>query len=196
MAVRLENHYLFMKSKQRCQEILNKKEISVGEIIDFLINLHFVLEIGLNGFFRQIILTQTQSTIDKIKIAENLDKINFIDKTILFFYLPHFDFKGDIQNVNKYHAAIGKLKEFSEIRNKLLHGHIDAIISYEDGSSTRSVTNQLTNNKNTMQKQIDAFKFIIEAISFYFDHFESAFSKTLKQELKNLYLNTDFLKTK
>lgn len=71
----------------------NKDARTKEDIMDFLISLHLVLEIGLNAFYRQVIFSELQKTIEQTKVADNLDKINFIDKTILFFYLPHFDFK-------------------------------------------------------------------------------------------------------
>ena len=187
-----ENHYLFLSSKENCVRLQSLNKWNTQNIIDFLVSLHLVLEIGLNSFFRQIILMQLQKTIDKIKIAENLDCISYIDKTILFFYLPHFDFQEKIEKADYYHSAIGKLKNFSEIRNKLLHGHMVGQITYADGRTSESKTFELI-SEEILKDQKESFKFIMEAVSFYFDHLESSFTHKGKEDVKKFYLDAGFL---
>jgi hypothetical protein len=192
MAIRQENHHIFLSNKEKCREILNKNQRTREDIIDFLISLHLVLETGLNAFYRQIILTQLQKGIEQTKIADNLDTINFIDKTALFFYLPHFNFQGRIDEADRSHAAIGKLRQFSEIRNKLLHGHMDGQITYSEERSVQTRVHELISDE-TMSRQIEFFKFINEAVSFYFDHLKSSFTPQGKEDIKSFYLSNQFL---
>lgn len=62
------------------------------------------------------------------EVAENFDKISFIDKTILFFYIPAFEFNSNIREASHFHSAIKKMKDFNNIRNMLLHGHMNGKI--------------------------------------------------------------------
>lgn len=96
---------------------------------------------------------------------------------MLFFYLPHFDFRGKINKADEYHGAIGKLRNFSEIRNKLLHGHMNGQMFYvTEGRTTQTRAFEFS-SEDTMKTQIESFLFILEAVRFYFDHLESSFSE-------------------
>lgn len=187
MLVRKENDYLIISNREKCKQILQKQSISKEDIMDFLISLHLVLEVWLNTFYRHIILTQIKKNISHISVAKNLDSISFIDKTILFFYLPRFEFHWNENIAEEYHKAIWLLKNFSEVRNKLLHGHMIWEVFVSD-SSEQSKLFQITTPK-FMYQQIEDFKFILDAIYFYSEHLEYSIANTEKME----YLRYDFL---
>lgn len=92
--VATESLYLMLSNKAKCQQLFQKDNRTEEDITDFLVSLHLVLELGLNAFFRQIILIQLQKGISRIDVADNLDKISFIDKACLFVYMPQYNF-GD-----------------------------------------------------------------------------------------------------
>ena len=191
MQIRKENDYLVISSREKCKHILSKEIRTKDDIIDFLINLHLVLEIGLNTFYRHIILMGIVKDISHTKIVENLDKIGFAEKTTLFFYLPNFDFQGYEAEAGKYHSAIRMIGDFSGIRNNLLHGHmIWEIILGENRRPSR--TFELI-TEDSIKSQIEKFKFILEAVSFYFDHLDSPITQEWREDYKKAYLNDDFL---
>lgn len=191
--LRLESHHLLISNRKKCNEILLKSTKDRNDIIDFLISLHLVLEIGLNGFYRTTILDQLQKSVRKTTIAHDLDSIGFKEKTVMFFTFPYFVFPDGIEEADKYYKAIGKLINFSGIRNKLLHGHTIMEISNTDGGIEQSKTFELI-KENTIDNQIIDFKFIIEAVEYYFDHLkESSISKEKQEEFKNQFLDKTFL---
>lgn len=192
--MRQENHYILLSNQKKCKEILIKGERTREDKIDFLISLHLVLENGLNAFYRHVILDQLQKGIEQTEIASNLDRIDFITKTTLFLYLPSYDFLNEIDKANDYHKVIGKLINFSEIRNKLLHGHMDGQVTYYGSSETvvNSRTFDLISD-DSINLQISNFKFIVDAIKFYFDHLKSSFTTSGKDGIKDSYLDSSFL---
>lgn len=192
MTATIESLYLLSSNRKKCSEILAKPNRSDEDIMDFLVSLHLVLELGLNAFFRQIIMIQLQKGIEKTKIAGNLDRISFIDKAVLFIYMPSFDFNGQIEEADRYHSLIGTLRKFAEIRNKLLHGHMIARVHYSETHSVVTETSLLL-NEDTLTKQITDFKFIMDGIAFYFDCLKSSFTPSGKASLKAEFLDKEFL---
>ena len=190
--VATESLYLMLSNKARCQQLFQKGNRTEEDITDFLVSLHLVLELGLNAFFRQVIMMQLQKGISRTEVADNLDKISFIDKACLFVYMPHYSFDGRITDADRYHSLIGKLRNFAGIRNKLLHGHMVGLIVYENGNTDQSTTHQLL-TEQTLNRQIEDFKFIMEGLSFYLDHLDSSFTPSGKESLKNQYLDVSFL---
>ncbi|MFA5368567.1 MAG: hypothetical protein WC303_01000 [Candidatus Paceibacterota bacterium] len=206
--ITLESNYLISHNKEICKSILveinkNKEnsdyhKMKIKEDLSvFFISLHLVLEIGLNAFFRKIHLKQIKKELDPIKVAENLDGISFIDKTILFIYNSKFNF-DDIQKATDYHKIIRKIKNFNEIRNKLMHGHSIGfdIGNLEDGKLPESFEDsklfKLLTIKNC-ENQIELFLEIMEGMSYYFESLESDYSKDDIKKFKDLYLSGDFI---
>jgi hypothetical protein len=187
----IESDYLIISNREKCKKILAKPELEDNDLIDFFIAIHIVLEVGLNTFYRHIYLSGIQKTIDRIKIIKNVDNISFIDKTILFIYNSKFDFQGKIEDADKYHSILDEIKNFSEIRNKLLHGHSMATI-YEDGATKQSELRKLINPQR-LEQQVKRFNFIMEGMRFYFDCLKSNFSPAGKQTIEDSYLNDSFL---
>lgn len=185
-----ESDYLLQSSKAKVTKMLVHSQLDQDNLIDIFINLHIILEVGINTLFRHLITPMLKKDVDTHKMVENLDKINFIDKVTMFVYYSKFEFT-DIAKATQYHAIIGELKEFSEMRNKLLHVH--AISSrFEDGRNSHS---SLKKNLNLakLQKQIMSFRFITEGLSYYLDCLSSGLTNSSKEDYKKAYLSSDFL---
>jgi hypothetical protein len=160
--------HLLEVNKEICKRINLKPYKSPDDIIDFLIALHMVLEISLNGLIREVVVENLQKTIDRSKIVDNLDRISFIDKTVMFLYMEHYDFGLDIDKADENHKIIGLIKSFSEARNKLMHGSM--IGSFDDSlNSNDSVATRLLNS-GYLEEQIKKFKDIVAGMTFYIDH--------------------------
>jgi hypothetical protein len=191
ISIRTESCYLIASNREKCKQILSKPDLGDDDIIDFSIALHIVLEVGLNTFYRHVYLSEIQKTIDRLKIIKNIDNISFIDKTVLFIYNSKFDFQDKINDADKYHSIIDEMKTFSEIRNKLLHGHSIATL-YQEGTTKQSELRKLINPQRLKQR-VEKFKFIMEGMRFYFDCLKSNFTPAGKQSLEDSYLNDSFL---
>ena len=192
----LESDYLIISNRDKCKSVLvkfkeNRSGWSENDMVDFFISLHLVLEVGLNAFFRHISLYEIKKDIDKLKIAENVDCVSFIDKTILFIYNAHFDFKDSLVLATKYHSIIKEIRDFNAVRNKLLHGHSIGSIFSEDGVSNSKARTLIT--PDNMTKQISKFKSIMIGVKYYFDCLKSPISPNEKEEFKLAYLDYSFL---
>jgi hypothetical protein len=166
-AARTESFYLLTSNRDRCRRLLSLKEITEDEIIDTLVGLHLVLEIGINAFHRELTSIQIKKAVDHLIILDNLDRISFIDKTILFIYNSNFNFEGKIKEATDYHSIIGHMKKFSDIRNKLLHGStVMTIYASDDKPEKKSPTRNLLTLK-TLHEQIESFKTIMAGMRFY-----------------------------
>ena len=188
---RTESEYLISSNKEKCKKLLETKSLSEEELMDFFVSLHLVMEISLNAFFRNLSLMQIQKSVNKLEIAKNIDSINFIDKTILFVYNYSYDFSGDLSAADQYHSIINKLKDFSSVRNKLLHGHSISTLYCESGEQQSDAKKMLTDKK--LQHQIKLFKDIFEGLRFYFDHVKSSLTPSGKESFKKAYLDDSFL---
>src|ERR1035437_9876343 len=138
----VESNYLFYSSRKKISELLEKDKLNQNDIIDIFIGLHIVLELGINNVFRKIITPTLQKKISTHIMIENLDNINFIDKIVMFIYYSKFNFT-DIDKATEYHKLIKKLRSFSEMRNKLLHGHSIMEVSGEKGISKSKLKKNL-----------------------------------------------------
>lgn len=189
---RTESMYLVQSNKKKCTELLKKDSLSENEMIDFYISLHIVMEASLNAFFRNLSLIQIQKSVNKLQIAKNIDSISFIDKTTLFIYNYRYDFKGNIEQADEYHSIIGKLKNFSGVRNKLLHGHSISTL-FQDGDNNQQSETRTLLDKEKIQIQIQLFKDIFKGLRFYLDHIDSSLTESGKESFKKEYLDDNFL---
>ncbi len=188
---RTESEYLIISNKQKCIKLLSKGLSSDEDLIDFYISLHIVMEVSLNALFRNLTLLQIHKSISKLEIAENVDRISFINKTILFIYNYHYDFKGRVDEADKHHRVIKYLRIFAEPRNKLLHGHSISTLYSDDGESDSGAKKLLDNRK--IQEQINLFRCIFEGLAFYVLHIDSSLTQSGKENLIKEFLNDDFL---
>lgn len=192
----LESDSLLISSKNKIIIALSKGEdaLTDEDIVDVFINLHIVLEVGINSFFRKLIIPTLKKEVSLQEMLENLDRISFLDKVIMFVYYSKFN-SADNSRLTHYHSIIGKIKKFSEIRNKLLHGH-SISSSNEEGQSVDSKLKKKI-NLETLHEQIEDFCFILDGLRYYLDILESPIGLTAsgKESCKQSYLDFSFLST-
>jgi hypothetical protein len=193
ISIRKESSYLLQSHRERVQRLLNHSALDQHDIIDVLISLHIVLEVGVNTFFRQVLpLTKGGEIFAFDKTTENLDNISFGDKVAMFLYSGTFDFSGKEQQARDYHKIIGEIKRFSEMRNKLLHGHAVSVL-YADGKNTHSkLSKELSLER--LGTQVRSFHTILDGLAFYFERYtKGGFTPHGKQQYVKSYLDTSFL---
>ena len=190
MGVSVESNYLFNSTRKRVSEILKKDGLEQNDIIDVFVGLHIVLELGINSLFRKIITPTLKKGVDIHEMIENLDNVSFRDKVVVFVYYSKFNF-DDIKKATEYHKLINKIKSFSELRNKLLHGHSIMEFSGTNGISRSGLKKKL--NAKKLKEQLDNFKFITEGLGYYLDCLDTDWTPQGKDELKKMYLNGDFI---
>lgn len=172
---RIESDYLLISNRNKCKKLLMSSDLDENDIIDGLISLHMVLEVGLNALYRHLSLSSLKKQVDHFKVIENLDNISFIDKTILFIYNSRFNFIGKEDFANKYHGIISRIKDFAHLRNKLLHGHSISTIPKKGEKTYSRLKKEI--NLDTLKKQITQFCFIIEGMRFYLNCLDSALTE-------------------
>lgn len=186
-----ESHYLIDSNRQKCKQIFSKSEWRDGELVDGYIALHIVLEASLNSLFRQLTVKSLVKSVDELEVMQNIDKISFIDKTILFIYNSRFNFGNELADANKYHGVIKKLRAFCEIRNQLLHGHAIATITDSSGVRRDSVARGNINYDRLVQ-QLNDFRFIIDGVNFFVSHLDGI-SEAEKRHYRQDFLDYSFL---
>ena len=191
VSARKESGYLIVSNKEKCANLIRESELSEKDIIDIFISLHIVLEVSLNTLFRHLALMSIKKDIDEFEVIKNIDNISFIDKTILFIYNSKFEFGDKIVEATKYHSIIGTLRDFSALRNQLLHGH--SISTIFDGQSNRHSTLKKSITLENLDAQIKKFKFILEGMRFYLDYLDSPISSDQRNAFKDSFLSDNFL---
>jgi len=191
VSVRIESNYLISSNKEKCNNLISNSKLDDNDIIDALISLHIVLEVSLNTLYRHLISSVIKKDIDQFEVMKNIDNINFIDKTILFIYNSKFNFGNKLSEASKYHSIINKIRLFSEVRNKLLHGHSISTISDNKGKRHSEVKNKLS--PNFLKEQIKRFCFIMEGMRFYLDCLDSELTPVKKEQYKKSFLDDGFL---
>ena len=191
LSVRTESDYLLLSNKRKVKDLVLHSELEENDIIDSLISLHLVLEVGLNTFYRHLALNAFKKEVDLVKVMENIDSISFIDKTVLFIYNSKFNFGDKISEASHYHGIIGTLKDFTGIRNKLFHGHsVSSIFQKEKWNKS---TTKESLNLWFLGEQIRKFRFILDGVRFYFDCLETSWTDSGKDDLSKQYLDHSFL---
>jgi hypothetical protein len=186
---RFDSNYLIISNRQKCHTLLSQQVLSKENIIDVLISLHIALEAGLNSLFRDLALRSLKKSVDEFEVTKNVDEISFLHKTTLFIYNSTFDFDGKEDSANKFHGIIGALKEFSGIRNKLIHGH--SISTLIEGGDVRQSSLLRSLTDENLKKQIDRFKFIMDGMIFYIGCLD--LSNVDKEHYQTEYLDYSFL---
>ena len=185
--------YLLQSNRLKCQKLLSEGSLTENEMIDIYVSLHIVLEVSLNALHRQIITSQVVKSIDQLEVIKNIDSISFIEKTILFIYNSHFDFGNDLDDSAVHHKIIEKLKSFSYIRNKLLHGHSIGSLA-TDENVTRVSETRASLIEGKLKEQIQLFIDINNGMMFFLDHLDNeGWSKGYIEDLKKEYLSYDFI---
>jgi hypothetical protein len=187
-----ESNYLILSRRQKCQKLIGQRELGEEDLIEFYIALHVVLEVGLNALLRHLALHRTQLFFNKAEMIDQIDDINFKDKTAMFLYYAQFDFSNSVNEAKEHHDILKKITHFSAIRNELLHGH--SISTFISNGEQRDSDARRKMNQKTLDQQINLFKDIIKGMSFYLDHLIDFDDLKLdKEKLKKDYLSLDFL---
>lgn len=188
-----ESHYLIDVNRIRCNKIFLKTEWKHDELIDGYIALHIVLEAGLNSLFRQLALRSLVKDVDRISVMKNIDEVSFIHKTTLFIYNSKFNFDNKLDKAIEYHKIISTLKDFSKIRNALLHGHAIATISGYDVDEPRDteIRRSITSVEE-VKNQLNKFRFITDGMLFYLDCLDNI-NNSDKEYYMKAYLGYEFL---
>jgi len=189
---RTESVYLIKSNKEKCSNLLQKKSFTENEGIDFFISLHIVMEVSLDALFRNMMLMQNKINISDIKKSKNIDSISFINKLVMFVYGYKYKFGGDLDKAKEYHSIIETLKDFSNMRNILLHGHSISTSYDADKSIEKSITKQKL-QKDMVNSQIEKFKYIFDGLCFYIDHMDTSMKESGKNTFKQEYLDYGFL---
>jgi len=192
-----ESHYLLFSSRDHCKRILAHPKREEGDRIDFQLYLHRVLEIGIHSLFRQ--LTYLGTTFqDRFLRVQEMDAISFIHKTAMLIHLWRFKIEGedDQKKALEYAQVARKMRAFSEVRNKLEHGHaIVEYVAYDgEGNVTDKAETKATDftTEESMQRQIELFRQITEAVSFYIKRLPHL-SEQGKDDLCKEFLGSSFL---
>lgn len=189
--LKLESGYLITSNKKKCHDLIISSGLNNDNIVDALIGLHIVLEVSLNTLYRHLTRSVIKKGIDQFEVMKNIDNISFIDKTILFIYNSKFNFEDKLDKANKYHSIINKMRNFSEVRNKLLHGH--SISTTFDGERNRHSELRKMLNPDFLKEQIKKFCFIMKGMRFYLDCLDSRLTPAEKEQYKKSFLDDSFL---
>lgn len=188
---KLESGYLIVSNKEKCNNLISNSELSDNNIVDVLIGMHIVLEVSLNTLYRYLISSVIKKDVDEFEIMKNIDSVSFIDKTILFIYNSKFNFGDKLSEASKYHSIINTMRDFSGVRNKLLHGH--SISTIFDGQKNRHSEVKKMLNPDFLREQIKKFCFIMKGMRFYIDCLDSGLTPAGKKQYKKSFLDDSFL---
>ncbi len=191
LSIKKESHYLIISNKEKCKDLILNSPLDDNNIVDILISLHIVLEVSLNALYRNIASSYLKDTMDELKIMEDIDSVSFIDKTRMFICWSKFNFGNKRKEAREFYKIIHEMKLFSDVRNKLLHGHSISIV-LNDGVRKSSETQGKLNPK-FLNQQIKRFCFIMKGMRFYLDCLESEFTDDGKKSYKEAFLDDSFL---
>lgn len=193
VTLKIESNYFLSSRKELCSKLINTKRIlSENEILEVLLSLHIILEVGVNAFFRN--LYSHVSNLDGFKNDNRLDDVGFLDKTIFFLGTSKFNLKDvkDVELSNSYSKnLISRIKNFCHVRNLIIHGHSVSEISRGGNSKKSNLKSKL--NQDFLDSQIKNFKEILDNYNFFVDKFDSHISKDQIKMLQNNFLSYKFL---
>jgi hypothetical protein len=190
--LKLESNYFFMSRKQKCSEFLKITDPKEDDILEFLLNLHFVLEIGINTFFRNYY--KHTSNYDFFSDSKEIDNIDFYSKITIFLHENNFTLEtreSEHESRKKVKQIMGTIKNFNYTRNMIVHGHSISEIHY--GETKIQSKLKATLNKDYVIKQIDSFKDILNNLNYFIDRINTKISKEQLQSFQRIYLDINFL---
>lgn len=195
VTLKVESNYFFISRRDRCTEFLKIDDPKEADILEFLLNLHFVLEIGINTFFRYYY--KLFSNYDFFKDGNEIDKVGFYDKVTIFLNENSFTLEtGENLNTSRQRVneIIGLIKNFNNVRNMIVHGHSVNEISYGEEKTQSSLKSKL--NKDYCIKQIESFKKIILNINYFIDRLDTKVRRDTIEMFQKNYLDLNFLDIK
>ena len=207
---RIEPVFLhFIKEKKNlCSNFLKNlkvRNMEGHEYMDFMLNLHLILELSINEFFRHITLVgfgHQNNYVYKTDegIIDDIDSIRFLHKIIMFQYWsrPYCFDEDNFQEPDSdsgwekngedmetcmqvFRDLIPNIRKFNNIRNMIVHG-ADKIV-------------RKSKQKN-IETQIQLYKEIMVGVSFLFDQstiFVSKFDNEEKAIIRMELFDTSFL---
>lgn len=176
----LINHY-----RNRCFEVLKRiaeaeqnspSQVREEDIIDGYIYLHFVLEAGLNCFFRRFANDFLKKDLDRIEMMKDVDAISFRDKVTMFVLNTQFDFEDKIEEATKRSSIIGKLTNFCGARNAFAHGH-GIVTKFNDVSTREHSRAKKLLNIGEFKKHVGYFVNILDDMRFFVEHMHTPLQK-------------------
>lgn len=191
-----ESQHLLVSNRDKCADLLKKSELTNEDKIDFLISLHLVLEVGINALFRQFFFrNHGLGWISDERKVEYLDEISFKDKVTAIIYFAKFRFNSDSDRIkaDEYLSVIEQIKTFSQVRNKLLHGHSlskTTVLNGKDSKQTVSKTSKLIPK---FDEQVGLFKSIVEAVAFYIRNVDCTITPEGRESMIKEFIDDDFL---
>lgn len=194
VTIKVESNYFLISRRKECENFLDKDNPTEPEILEFLLALHFVLEIGINTFFRGYY--KTSSNYDFSQDNKDIDSVDFINKVIIFINCNKFTLiDGDDVSIAHDLAKKlpGRIRNFNNMRNMIVHGHSISEIS---GVTIKKSPLKSKLSKDGYIKQIDDFKEILIGINYFIDRLDTHIPKSQLDVFKKTYLDTDFLNTK
>lgn len=201
-----KNEYLIHSSRGKCKKILEKTNLNENDIIELFLYLHLILEISINYLLSYILKlklnTVFQNEEDILSFIEQLETIPFSNKILLFISYSTFQFKSEEkENMIKFYKKLpGIIREFTGIRNKLLHGHNiseTGSVSTEGGTNiihTSKIKKEL--NQKKVNSQVLNFYKINKIISIFILKSDSSLTISGRNTLINSYLDTSFIPEK
>jgi hypothetical protein len=186
-----ESDYLISSRREKCRLLIDKEDWSEEDLIEFYIAIHVVLEVGLNALLRRLAIWDAGPGFDRREVIKQVDGVFFKDKMAMFLYHSQFDFSAREGEAQDHHNILKKIIHFSEIRNQLLHGHSISTFDIEGQKQDSAARKKM--NQETFAQQINLFKDIVTGVQFYLDCLVTDRKELNKQELKDKYLDLDFL---
>lgn len=167
LIMNISKNQFFFSKKRVCNDFLQKYTLNDVEILDFLLSLHLVLEIGVNSFFRS--LYYIYSNLEFSKYENLLDDVSFLNKIQYFLSSNRFTYRDgkEVDEAEKLaKQVISDIKNFNEVRNKIVHGH--SISEYSGAVSKKSKLLELI-RPSQVKDQVERFKKIIDSLNYFVD---------------------------
>jgi hypothetical protein len=189
--LRVERNYFIIKKRESCADFLENDNPNEFEMLNALLNLHFVLEIGINAFFRNYY--KHCSNYDFLGInTKVIDSIDFRSKIILFINCNKFNLSdaNEVEIAHEYAKKIPKIiDDFNGIRNMIVHGHS---ISEASGTINDESPLKLIIKPDGFKEQSEKFKKIVSHLIFFIDRLETTIPREQINMFRNNYLDMSF----
>lgn len=190
-SIKIESNHVLNSRRKLCEELISKTDLTENDFLEFLLALHFVLEIGINTFFRNYYSISSKQ--NPLRDENELDEINYIDKVRFFINANNFLYKdGESVEISKINAIrlLEDLKSFGRNRNMIIHGHSVSEVTCEETKQSK-LKNKL--NSESLDKQIKSFKDILRNLNYFIDILETNVNKDQMLNFQKSFLSDEFL---
>lgn len=190
--IKVESNYLLRSRKELCQSLLKNETLDEADILEFLLALHIVLEVGINTFFRSFY--GMVPDLDYVKEIYLIDEVGFAEKTKLFLTTSKFTFRdgSDVKAASGHvDDILDSLKIFNNVRNMIIHGHSVSESSLGAVSKKSKLKGKLS--ESYMKEQIARFKKIIGGYNFFIDRLDTFVAPDQIKQFQVNFVSSDFL---